>query len=62
MGEHGRIELWIPFNIPLDLPTHITIAKGGKPPVAPDIRRIDFPVADQFAAPEPHDALTFVPV
>ena len=49
MGEHGRIELWIPFNIPLDLPTHITIAKGGKPPVAPDIRRIDFPVADEYA-------------
>jgi predicted dehydrogenase len=49
LGEHGRIELWIPFNIPLDVPTYITIAKGGTPPVAPDIRRIDFPVADEYA-------------
>ena len=49
MGDSGRIELWIPFNIPLDLPTYITVAKGGKPPVAPDIRRIDFPVADEYA-------------
>lgn len=49
MGDTGRIELWIPFNIPLDLPTHITVAKGGTPPVAPDVRRIDFPVVDQYA-------------
>lgn len=49
MGEDGRIELWIPFNIPLDLPTYITVAKGGNPPVAPHISRIDFPVADQYA-------------
>ncbi len=49
MGDAGRIELWIPFNIPLDLPTSITVASGGKPPVAPDVTRIDFPVADQYA-------------
>jgi predicted dehydrogenase len=49
MGDSGRIELWIPFNIPLDLPTHITVASGGRPPVAPDVRRIDFPVVDQYA-------------
>ena len=48
IGDTGRIELWIPFNIPLDLPTHITVAKGGSPPVAPDVRRIDFPVIDQY--------------
>jgi predicted dehydrogenase len=49
MGEGGRIELWIPFNIPPDLPTYVTVTKGGTPPVAPDIRRIDFPAADQYA-------------
>jgi predicted dehydrogenase len=49
MGDAGRIELWIPFNIPLDLPTYITLAKGGNPPVAPDVQRIDFPIADQYA-------------
>jgi predicted dehydrogenase len=49
MGEEGRIELWIPFNIPRDLPTYITVAHGGSPPVAPDVRRIDFPVADEYA-------------
>ncbi len=49
IGEGGRIELWIPFNIPLDLPTYITVVQGGSPPVAPDIRRIDFPVADEYA-------------
>jgi predicted dehydrogenase len=49
IGEGGRIELWIPFNIPLDMPTYITVAKGGEPPVAPDVRRIEFAVADQYA-------------
>ncbi len=49
MGDTGRIELWIPFNIPPDLQTHITVAQGGSPPVAPAVRRIDFPPVDQYA-------------
>ena len=49
IGEEGRIELWIPFNIPLDLPTYITVAKGGDPPVAPAVQRIDFAIADEYA-------------
>lgn len=49
MGEQGRIELWIPFNIPPDLPTHLTVTHGGSPPVAPDVRRIEVPATDQYA-------------
>lgn len=49
MGEAGRIEQWIPFNIPTDRPTHLTLTHGGAPPVDPAVRRIDIPVADQYA-------------
>ena len=49
MGEEGRIELWIPFNIPLTRPTWISVTQGGDPPEEPAVRRIDFPVVDEYA-------------
>ncbi len=49
MGEAGRIELWIPFNIPLERPTWITVTQGGAPPEEPAVRRIEFRAVDEYA-------------
>ena len=48
-GTQGRISMWIPFNIPPDLPTRIAIVAGGDPPVAPDIETVEFAPADPYA-------------
>ncbi|PSL00378.1 putative dehydrogenase [Haloactinopolyspora alba] len=48
LGTEGRLSVEIPFNIPPDLPTHITRASGGTRPVAPDVEVIEFPPADQY--------------
>jgi predicted dehydrogenase len=48
-GTRGRISIRIPFNIPPDRPTTVTIAAGGDPPVAPDIEVLTFPTADPYA-------------
>ena len=48
-GTTGRISIDIPFNIPPDRPTEISLASGGEPPVAPAVERLTFPVADPYA-------------
>jgi predicted dehydrogenase len=48
-GTTGRISIDIPFNIPPDRATVISIASGGEPPVAPAVERLTFPVADPYA-------------
>jgi predicted dehydrogenase len=47
-GTQGRISLEIPFNIPPQLPTHVHVASGGDPPVAPDIETLTFEPADPY--------------
>ena len=47
-GTTGRISIEIPFNIPPDRPTHIFLAAGGDPPVAPLIETITVPAADPY--------------
>jgi predicted dehydrogenase len=48
-GTQGRISIGIPFNIPPDRPTAITITAGGDPPVAPRREVLTFEVADPYA-------------
>jgi predicted dehydrogenase len=48
-GTLGRIGIEIPFNIPPDRPTRITITAGGDPPVAPHTEVVSFPTADPYA-------------
>jgi predicted dehydrogenase len=47
-GTEGHISIGIPFNIPPDRPTHISVTHGGDPPVAPDTERLTFPTADPY--------------
>jgi predicted dehydrogenase len=49
-GTEGRISIEIPFNIPPDRPTRISVTAGGDPPVAPDTEVLTFPMADPYAA------------
>jgi predicted dehydrogenase len=48
LGSNGRIEIGIPFNIPLERPTFVHIAQGGRPPEEPSIRTIEFPTCNQY--------------
>jgi predicted dehydrogenase len=48
-GTQGRISIPIPFNIPPDRPTHVSVIAGGDPPVAPHAERLTFPAADPYA-------------
>lgn len=47
-GTDGRISIDIPFNIPPDRPTHVTVASGGDPPVNPATERLTFETADPY--------------
>jgi len=47
-GTTGRISIGIPFNIPPDRPTEVSVSAGGDPPVAPDTRVLTFEVADPY--------------
>jgi len=47
-GTLGRISIEIPFNIPPDRSTRVSIAAGGDPPVAPDIETLTFEPADPY--------------
>ncbi len=47
-GTTGRIEVAIPFNIPPDRPTTITVAAGGTPPTDPAVEILQFPAADPY--------------
>ena len=48
VGTEGRIDIAIPFNIPIDIPTYVHVTKGGDPPVAPNVRTIEFAACDQY--------------
>ncbi|MGO4871063.1 MAG: Gfo/Idh/MocA family protein [Roseiarcus sp.] len=47
VGEKGRVEIAIPFNAPIDRPTHITI-DSGVDLVGGGARVEEFPVCDQY--------------
>ncbi len=47
-GTSGRISVGIPFNIPPDRPTEVTLVAGGEPPVAPHREVLTFPTADPY--------------
>jgi predicted dehydrogenase len=47
-GTTGRISVGIPFNIPPDRPTEVSVTAGGDPPVAPDTKILTFPAADPY--------------
>jgi predicted dehydrogenase len=47
-GTRGRISVEIPFNVPIDIPTHVMVTAGGSPPVAPDTEILTFDPADQY--------------
>lgn len=47
-GTLGRISIDIPFNIPPDRPTHVSVVAGGEPPVAPAVERLEFAPADPY--------------
>jgi len=47
VGEAGRVEVAVPFNAPIDRPTHITI-DSGVDLVGGGARIEEFPVCDQY--------------
>ena len=47
-GTTGRISVGIPFNIPPDRPTEVTVFSGGDPPVAPEREVLTFTAADPY--------------
>jgi predicted dehydrogenase len=47
-GTQGRISVGIPFNIPPDAPTEVTVFSGGDPPVAPGREVLTFAPADPY--------------
>jgi len=48
VGDAGRIDIEIPFNIPPDEETRIFVTSGHDPSVAPDTRTVTFAAADQY--------------
>jgi predicted dehydrogenase len=50
VGTEGLISVGIPFNIPPDRPTHVFVTQGGNPPVAPNVERHTFAIADPYGA------------
>ncbi|HEX7400133.1 MAG TPA: Gfo/Idh/MocA family oxidoreductase, partial [Candidatus Limnocylindrales bacterium] len=49
-GDRGRIAIEIPFNIPPDRPTRVSVVAGGDPPVDPATEVLEFPARDPYAA------------
>jgi predicted dehydrogenase len=49
-GTEGRISVGIPFNIPPDRPTRVSVFAGGEPPVAPGVEVLSFETADPYGA------------
>jgi predicted dehydrogenase len=49
-GDAGRISIGIPFNVPPDRPTTISVTAGGDPPVAPATEVMTFETKDPYAA------------
>jgi predicted dehydrogenase len=50
VGTRGRIEIEIPFNIPPDIPTRVTLTAGGDPPVDPETEVLTFAPKDPYTA------------
>jgi predicted dehydrogenase len=48
VGDRGRIDIEIPFNIPPDRETRIRITAGGDPPVAPATEVRSYGAADAY--------------
>jgi predicted dehydrogenase len=48
VGNAGRIEIEVPFNVPPDRDTRIFVTAGGEPPVAPATETLVFPAEDQY--------------
>jgi predicted dehydrogenase len=49
-GDRGRISIEIPFNIPPDRPTRVSVVAGGDPPVNPASEVLEFATKDPYAA------------
>jgi predicted dehydrogenase len=47
-GTKGRISIEIPFNIPVDRTTRITVTAGGNPPTDPATETIEFDPVNQY--------------
>jgi len=47
-GTRGRISIEIPFNIPIDRTTRISVVAGGNPPTEPKIETIEFEPVNQY--------------
>lgn len=48
-GTRGRISIEIPFNIPVDQPTRISLIAGGNPPTAPAAEIFEFDPVNQYS-------------
>ena len=55
-GTRGHASIWIPFNIPPDLPTKVFVTAGGNVPVAPEVETLTFETADPYAVEFEHFA------
>jgi predicted dehydrogenase len=53
-GTTGRISIQIPFNIPPDRPTRLSVTAGGDPPVAPATEVVELPTADPYTCEVEH--------
>jgi predicted dehydrogenase len=47
-GTEGRINIEIPFNIPIDRPTRMSITAGGRPPEEPGTVTVEFEAVNQY--------------
>ena len=47
-GSKGRISIEIPFNIPIDRPTRLSVIAGGNPPTEPGVKVVEFDPVDQY--------------
>ena len=47
-GSKGRINIEIPFNIPADRTTRISVYTGGNPPAEPNVEVLTFEPANQY--------------
>jgi predicted dehydrogenase len=48
IGTRGRINVAIPFNIPSDRPTRISLTAGGNPPAEPNTEVMEFAPQNQY--------------
>ena len=48
IGTTGRIDMDIPFNIPVDRETKIFVVSGGAPPEDPAVETLIFPVLNEY--------------